>query len=76
MYITVTMNLNSEVPVGGGPYVITVVGRDSCDHTASTTVTISTYNSVSISQKRFTIYINLTIAKNKNMKRITSGYTY
>ena len=59
MYITVTLNLQSELPVGNGTYVITVTGSDSCDHTASVTATVSTYNSVSISQKRFTIYINL-----------------
>ncbi|XP_052069551.1 uncharacterized protein LOC127708599 isoform X3 [Mytilus californianus] len=40
----VTLNLNSTVPRNGGPYIITVTGTDSCQHTASATVTVSTYN--------------------------------
>ncbi|VDI04607.1 Hypothetical predicted protein [Mytilus galloprovincialis] len=43
-YEKVTLNLNSTVPRSGGPYIITVEGTDSCQHTASATVTVSTYN--------------------------------
>ncbi|XP_052071113.1 uncharacterized protein LOC127709547 [Mytilus californianus] len=41
----VTLNLQTKLPSGGGlTYVITVTGTDSCQHTATATVTVASYN--------------------------------
>jgi hypothetical protein len=44
----VTIDLNTKFPKGGGgPYIVTISGEDTCQHSATVTLTIGTYNAVS-----------------------------
>ena len=43
-----TIDLNTKFPKGGGgPYIVTISGEDTCQHSATVTLTIGTYNAVS-----------------------------
>ena len=40
-----TIDLNTKFPKGGGgPYIVTISGEDTCQHSATVTLTIGTYN--------------------------------
>lgn len=47
LFITDTLNLQTKLPSGSGlTYILTITGTDSCQHTASATVTVASYNAV------------------------------